>query len=272
MLDSHAHLDMPVFNSDREAVISRARQQGISTIITIGINLNSSRTALDLAMQHYDIFCSVGIHPHEAEATREGDLDRLVELAENERVIAIGEIGLDFFRNHSPRPRQIEIFSQQLERAAILGLPVIIHCRQAHRELMEILSPWAKSLGGRTNDGGSLGVIHCFSGDSELAHRYFELGFLISIPGTVTYPNAGDIAQVAREVPLDKMLVETDSPYLPPQPHRGQRNEPAYLPLAIEKIARLRGLEPASVGQATAENTFNLFRIPKIFQKGVPCH
>ncbi|MFH0942291.1 MAG: TatD family hydrolase [Chloroflexota bacterium] len=272
MIDSHAHLDMPDFDRDREAVILRARRQGINAIITVGTDLASSRASLDLAKRHPDIFCAVGIHPHEAAATREGDLDELAALAENDRVVAFGEIGLDFFRNRSAPPPQIEIFKRQLGKAAVLGLPVIIHCRGAHRELIEILAPWAKSRGGKAGGNRGLGVIHCFSGNSELARRYFELGFLISIPGPVTYPRVGDMVQVAREVPLDKMLVETDSPYLPPQPHRGQRNEPAYLPLVVAQIARLRRLEPESVGRATAENTVSLFRIPKITQKGAPCY
>lgn len=268
MIDSHAHLDMPDFNRDREAVIRRAREQGISAIITVGIDIASSRASLALAKQHPDIFCAAGIHPHEAASTRKGDIDELAALAESDRVLAIGEIGLDFFRNRSAPPQQIEIFKRQLEKAAILDLPVIIHCREAHREMLEIVTPWAKSRGG--NRG--LGVIHCFSGDSALARRYFELGFLISIPGPVTYPKSQNIVQVAREVPLDKILVETDSPYLPPQPHRGQRNEPAYLPLMVAQIARLRGLDTESVGRATTENTVSLFRIPKITRKGAPCY
>lgn len=270
MIDSHTHLDMPEFDPDREAVIARARRHGVSTIITVGIDLASSRAALELSRQHPDIFCAVGIHPNKVANTREKDLDELSELTENDRVVALGEMGLDFFRNCSAPARQIEIFKAQLEKAAILGLPVIIHCRQAHQELMEILVPWVRSLD-RKASNGKLGVIHCFSGDIELAHRYIEMGFLISLPGPVTYPNARDMAGVARETLLDKMLVETDSPYLAPQPYRGKRNEPAYLPITVAQIARLRGLEPEIVGQATAENTLALFRIPKTGQKGATC-
>lgn len=267
MIDSHAHLDMSEFDADREATIDRARRQGVSHIITVGIDLASSRAALKLAHTHDDIFCAVGVHPHDAANSQEHDLDEIAALAGNERAVALGEMGLDFFRNRSPQARQIKVFKAQLAKAAILKLPVIIHCRQAHRELLEILVPWVKSRGQKSG----LGVIHCFSGDVELARRYIELGFMISIPGPVTYPSAGDLAGVACEIPLEKLLIETDAPYLPPQPYRGQRNEPAYVAITVAHIARLRGIDAETVSQATAENTVNLFRIPKTGQKGALC-
>jgi len=267
LIDSHAHLDMTEFNADREAVINRARRQGVSNIITVGIDLASSRAALKLAQTHDDIFSTAGIHPHEAASAGEKDLDDIARLAANDRVVALGEMGLDFFHNRSPRDKQIEVFKAQLEKAADLKLPVVIHGRQASRELLEILVPWAKSLGQKNG----LGVIHCFSGDIELARRYIELGFLISIPGPVTYPSARDLAGVAREIPLEKMLVETDAPYLPPQPYRGKRNEPAYVAITVAQIAHLRGVDVDAVSRATAENAMDIFRIPKTATKGAIC-
>ncbi len=267
MIDSHAHLDMHEFDGDREAVIARARTQGVSTIVTVGIDLASSRAALKLAGEHRDIFSTAGIHPHEAASCGGKDLDEIAALAANDRVVALGEMGLDFFRNRSPQTKQVEVFEAQLEKAALLKLPVIIHCRQAHRELLEILVPWANSLDRKSG----LGVIHCFSGDTGLARRYIELGFMISVPGAVTYPGAKDMAAVAREMPLDKMLVETDAPYLPPQPYRGKRNEPAYISITVAGVARLRGIDTDTVSRATAENALSLFRIPKKLEKGAPC-
>ncbi len=271
MIDTHAHLDLPEFDDDREEMLSRARRQGICAIITVGIDLKSSQASLKLAEQNPDVFSAVGIHPNNASKARDGDLEQITALAESELVIAIGEIGLDFYRNTSERQPQSVMFKRQLEQAATCGLPVIIHCRNAHRELLEILTPWAKSLGGKASRSDGLGVIHCFSGDTELARRYLELGFLISLPGPVTYHNAGDMVPVAREVPLEKLMVETDSPFLSPQLHRGQRNEPAYLPLVIAKIAQLRDLSPDTVSRTTAHNSINLFRMPKPLLKGVLC-
>ncbi len=262
MIDSHAHIDFPDFNKDREEVLARARQQGVDTIITVGTDLSSSRFSLQIAREHKEVFTTVGFHPHNASKLQEGDLRRLAELAEEAKVVAIGEIGLDFYRNSSPRQHQLEAFQQQLDLAAELGMPVVIHCRQAHKETLDILSRWVETISPSANNGRPLGVLHCFSGDTRLAERYIKMGFLISLPGSVTYPSAQDKVEVARWVPLDKLMVETDSPFLTPQLYRGRRNEPSYIPLIVDKIAQIKGLSVETMAQATAANTVSLFQLP----------
>ena len=262
MIDSHAHIDFPDFNKDREEVLARARQQGVDTIITVGTDLSSSRFSLQIAREHKEVFTTVGFHPHNASKLQEDDLRQLAELAEEAKVVAIGEIGLDFYRNSSPRQQQLEAFQQQLDLAAELGMPVVIHCRQAHKETLDILSRWVETISPLANNGRPLGVLHCFSGDISLAERYIEMGFLISLPGSVTYPSAQDKVEVARWIPLDKLLVETDSPFLTPQLYRGRRNEPSYIPLIVDRIAQIKGLSVETMAQATAANTVSLFQLP----------
>jgi len=190
---------------------------------------------------------------------RDSDLGKLAELAKDSRVVAIGEIGLDFYRKSSSHQRQLEVFQKQLSLAAELELPVIIHCRQAHKEVLDVLTRWAKTA---PPSGSERGVIHCFSGDLELVQRYFELGFLVSLPGSVTYPSAHAQVKVARELPLDRLLVETDSPFLTPQLHRGRRNEPSYIPLIVNRIAQVKEISAELVAQATTKNAMRLFRLP----------
>lgn len=262
MIDSHAHIDFPDFNKDREEVLARARQEGVDNIITVGTNLLSSRSSLQIAQQHPGVFSTIGFHPHNALELRADDLSQMAELAKDARVVAVGEIGLDFFRKLSPRQRQIEAFQQQLALAAELGLPVIIHSRNAHEEVFDILSRWADSVSPSAGNSRLLGVIHCFGGDIKLAERYIEMGFLISLPGTVTYPSARDRVAVARQLPLDKLLVETDAPFLAPQLHRGKRNEPSYIPLIVDKIARIKDIPAETVAKATTDNAVRLFRLP----------
>ncbi len=259
IIDSHAHIDLPVFSEDRDQVLARAREQGVSGIINVGLNVESSQASLKLARDHSDIFAAVGFHPNEAFRMTNGALSSLAELAEDSRVVAIGEIGLDFYRKSSPRQHQLKAFREQLDLAAELGLPVIIHCRQAHKEVLNILANWVKSF---STSGSGRGVIHCFSGDIKLAQRYIELGFLVSLTGAVTYPSALDLVKVARELPLDRVLVETDSPFLAPQLYRGRRNEPSYIPLVVNEIAQIRGIPAELVARDTAKNTIHLFRLP----------
>jgi len=262
LIDSHAHLDAPEFNGDRDQVLTRARKQGVSTIINVGVDLESSRASLHIAQRYPDIFTTVGFHPNRAHEMKEGDLSLLSELAGNSKVVAIGEIGLDFYRKSSPRQRQLEVFQQQLDLATELGLPVVIHCRNAHKEALDIIAPWAKSISGSADYSHGLGVMHCFSGNVMLAQHYIKLGFLISLPGSITYPSARDKVEVAQELTLDKLLVETDSPFLAPQRHRGQRNEPSYVSLVVDKIAEVRQVPAEAIAQATAQNAINLFHLP----------
>jgi TatD DNase family protein len=254
LIDSHAHLDMHDFDADRDKVIRRAAEGGVARIVTIGIDLNSSEKAIEIANKYDFIYAAVGYHPHNADEADPKDLDRLRALATEPKVVAWGEIGLDFFHRHSTPDKQKEAFELQLDIAADLDLPVIIHDRDAHNELLRILKSRKRQF---------QGVIHCFSGDHELAMALVELGFFISLPGTVTYKNAAHAQDVASRIPLDRLMVETDCPYLTPVPLRGKRNEPLYVRHTVEKIARLRHLDLKEVAQATSANTTRLFHLPE---------
>ena len=251
LIDSHAHLEMKEFNPDREDVIERARQAGVGYIITVGTNLALSRKALSLARGHESIYATVGVHPHDVARADNKTFDDLCEMASDPKVVAYGEIGLDFFRNISPREKQIEMFSRQLELAKELKLPVIIHDRDAHEQTLRIV----KASGVRG------GVFHCFSGDYSMAMQCIDLGFYISIPGVVTYDKAKIIQDVAKRVPLSSLLLETDAPYLTPVPHRGKRNEPSFIINTAKKVAQIKGLSWEEVADVTARNTLNLFGI-----------
>ncbi len=251
LIDSHAHLEMKEFNPDREEVIERARQAGVSYIVTVGTNLAQSRKALSLARQHENIYATVGVHPHDVIMADSKTFDDLCEIARDPKVVAYGEIGLDFFRNISPREKQIEMFNLQLKLAVQLKLPVIIHDRDAHEQTLRMV----KASGVRR------GVFHCFSGDYSMARQCIDLGFYISIPGVVTFDNAKTIQDVAQRVPLSSLLLETDAPYLTPAPHRGKRNEPSFIINTAKKVAQIKGLPWEEVADVTARNTMNLFGI-----------
>jgi TatD DNase family protein len=254
LIDSHAHLDMKDFDGDRQATLDRALEGGISHIITIGTDLSSSRKALELANIYDFVFSSVGYHPHHAADTDLQVLRELEGLVSEPKVVAWGEIGLDFYRRYSPPDRQVEAFRQQLEMAMDLDLPVIIHDREAHAELIEIL--------GQMTKGGAKGVIHCFSGDYDMAMLLIEMGYHISIPGTVTYKKALQVQEVATRIPLERMLIETDAPFLAPVPHRGKRNEPFFVTYTARKIAELRNMDFQEVAIQTSENAKRVFNLP----------
>jgi TatD DNase family protein len=245
-----------LFDKDRDRVMARAREAGVGAIVDVGCDLDSSRAAIRLAQQYGEVFAAIGFHPHSASRMLDGDLERLAELAQEPKVVAIGEIGLDFYRNLSPPEVQIEAFKRQLELARRLGLPVIVHCRNAQEEVFAILTEWAQ----RSRRDKPLGVLHCFSGDAELGQRYIELGFLLSIAGPVTYASSHAL-EIAREIPLEKLLIETDCPFLTPHPHRGKRNEPSYLTLIAERVGQIRGVPRDVVAERTAKNTVQLFEL-----------
>src|SRR4030066_459263 len=251
LIDSHAHLEMSQFDSDREEVIERARQAGVDYIITVGTNLVLSRKALSLALQYENIYATIGIHPHDVAKTSNKTFDDLRVLAGDKKVIAYGEIGLDFFRNISPHEKQIEMFNRQLELAQELKLPVIIHDRDAHAQTLKMV----KASGIRQ------GVFHCFSGDYNMAKQCLDLGFYISIPGVVTFDKSKILHDVVRQVPLDFILLETDCPYLAPVPHRGKRNEPSFIIHTAKKVAEIKGMPREDVAQSAARNTQKLFRL-----------
>lgn len=263
LIDSHSHIDMRQFNKDRDSVMERARRAGVAAVVDVGCDIASSEAAIALAERYDEVFATVGFHPHSAAAMGNGDIERLAELAKHPRVVAIGEIGLDFYRNLSPREAQVEAFRGQLDLARELDMPVVIHSRQASDEVFDILSRWA----GKSDN--PLGVLHCFSGERRLASEYIDMGFFISIAGPVTYGKSS-AADIACHLPLDKLLIETDCPFLTPHPHRGKRNEPSYVSLVAEKIGELRGIPGEEVAQCTADNAIRLFRLP-IQAGGEPC-
>jgi TatD DNase family protein len=253
LIDSHAHLDMEDFDADRDLIIERARQGGVNRIVTIGTDLASSKKAIEIARKYDFIYAAVGYHPHNAKEAIVRDLEELRDSAYQPKVVAWGEIGLDFFRRHSPPDMQVQAFERQLDMAAELDLPVIIHDRDAHSDLLRIL---------RKRERLYRGVIHCFSGNYDLAMAFIEMGFCISFPGTVTYRNAVDAQTAASRIPLERLLVETDCPYLTPVPFRGKRNEPLYIRHTAEKIAQLRQMEIERLAEATSANTIRLFNLP----------
>ena len=259
LIDTHAHLDFGKFDADRDLVLERARKAGVGTIVNVGTDLASSRRAVELAAQHDMIYAAVGMHPHDAKKLDGAALAELRDLAQRPNVVAVGEIGLDYYRDLSPRNAQRRAFQAQLAWAAKLEKPVIIHDRDAHDQVMELLADWGKTLG-RSTLAGRLGVLHTFSGDRAMAERAIDLGFYISISGPVTYKNAGQLPDVVRALPLNRILVETDCPFLAPHPYRGKRNEPAYVRLVAERIAELLDIPLDDLARATTANAKRLFQ------------
>ncbi len=262
VIDTHSHLQSQEFRSDRDRVLARAREAGLVAIIDLGVDVESSEAAIALAEREPDIFAAAGCHPHEAAGADEGALDHLADIARHPRVVAIGEIGLDFYRDYAPRDRQLAVFRRQLETAARAGKPVAVHCREAHDEMLPILEAWSRGLGGALPDGRPLGVLHYFSGDMARAGHYLRLGFLLSIHTSVTHPNKRTLHDVAARAPLERLVVETDAPFGAPQSRRGQRNEPAFVTEAVAEIARRRGIAEAEVARVTTENARRLFGLP----------
>jgi TatD DNase family protein len=250
LIDSHAHLEMPEFDADREAVIARAEAAGLTAIVTVGTTVPDCRKAVEIARRHRIVHAAVGIHPHEVKGIGPETYDVLRELARQAKVVALGEIGLDFFYEHSPRDVQLKRFVEQVELALELDLPVIVHDRDAHEETLEILQRYRGPL---------RGVVHCFSGGAAMAEACLEMGFCLSVAGPVTYKKAQELRDVVREVPADRLLVETDCPYLAPQPFRGKRNEPAYVAETARRVAEVKGMDPGELGRIAADNASRLF-------------
>ena len=270
LVDSHCHIQDSQFESDRDEVLDRARQAGVSAFVVIGTDLESSRRAVDLADSHSDVYAAVGVHPHDAKDLDDRTLGALERLADSPKVVAIGEIGLDYYRNLSPPEAQIDAFQRQLDLARRLSLPVVIHSREADGETYDVIASYEERALPDWPKDRPLGVMHCFAGDLMLALRYIQIGFMISIPGTCTYPKADRVGAVAGGIPLRWMAVETDAPYLPPQPHRGRRNEPAYLPDTVARVAELRGDSVQTVAERTAIATAWLFGLGDITGAELP--
>ena len=263
-VDSHAHLDGERFDADRDEVLVRARAAGINKIVAIGTGDGPGTLdcAVKLAEKYEFIYATIGIHPHEAKLATDADFRELEELAKQPKVIAWGEIGLDYFYDHSPRPTQQRVFLRQLELASAAELPIVIHCRpsqdseNAWEDCLRLLQEyWAAS--------GLGGVLHCFGGTWIQAKQALDMGFMISFAGNVTFPKAQQIRDAAKEVPLDRMLIETDSPFLAPGPYRGKRNEPAFVVETARQLGDLRGLSTEAIGERTARNFYRFFSLPE---------
>jgi len=254
LVDTHAHLHDPAFDGDRTPVLARARAAGVVGFLTIGTDVGTSEAALTLAGAEPDVYAAVGIHPHDARTADAVALDRIGVLARTPKVVAIGEIGLDYYRDLSPRSAQRTALVAQLQLARGVGKPVLLHCREAHADLLDVCAAEGVAAVG--------GILHCFSGDLGAARRGLGLGLLVSIAGPVTYPSARRLAEVVRTLPLDSLVLETDCPYLPPQPWRGQRNEPSYLPVTAARVAELLGVPVATVAAATTQNAARALALP----------
>ncbi len=261
LTDAHCHLQDRKFGADMRDVIERARETGVTTIVTIGYDMPSSERAIEIADAHPDIYATVGVHPHDAKTVTHRDVARLRDMAKHERVVAIGEIGLDFYRNLSPREEQYRAFRGQLDVAREADLPVVIHSRDADGEAYAIIAAHFAKRGAHDAGEPPRGVMHCFAGDLALAQRYIELGFVISIAATVTYPAAEKTREVATSIPLEWMTIETDAPYLPPQSIRGQRNEPALVKDLAQFVGELRGIPLEEVAEETAKTAARLYQL-----------
>jgi TatD DNase family protein len=253
LIDSHSHVEMKAFDGDRHEVIARARDVGVSLIMAVGINEADCRRVVTTAERHGGIYGAVGIHPHHAKDITPATYDVLRGMTTQEKIIAYGEIGLDFFRNLSTRKIQISRFGEQLDLAQELDLPVIIHDREAHAETVALLEKW---------NGHKRGVIHCFSGDYGMARKCLDMGFYLSVPGTITFRKNTQLQDVVRKVPLSRLLVETDCPFLTPDPKRGERNEPAFVVHTASSLAKIKKVPLEEVERATFQNTVEVFGIP----------
>lgn len=253
LIDSHAHLQDEAFAGELEQVLERAQQAGLEKIICVGYDYETSVQALDIARRYSQVYAVVGVHPHDASTLTPDIVEKLYQLARQPKVVAIGEIGLDFYRDLSPRDRQQAAFVEQIKIARELYLPVVIHDRDAHQEVLDIIK--------REKAGKNGGVMHCYSGHLPLAVELMKEGFYISLAGPLTYKNARKTQEVAARVPLDRLLVETDCPYLSPEPFRGKRNEPARVKYMAEKVAELRHKDLEEIAYLTNLNTMNVFRI-----------
>jgi len=253
LIDSHAHLEMPEFRRDLEAVIQRAKESGVGYIFTVGTEKKDWMRALEIAHSYPSIYAILGIHPHNAKEIDDQTYPTLRHLCRNEKVKAYGEIGLDFYRNLSPRDVQLKRFREQIELAKELRLPIVVHDREAHQETLEILkSEKADECGG---------IIHCFSGDYEMAKECIDMGFYISIPGSITFKNAEKFREIIQRLPLESLLVETDAPFLAPVPFRGKRNEPSYVRYTAQKVAEIKKVSFEKVAELTTENALRVFKL-----------
>lgn len=252
LIDVHAHYDDKRYNGDREQVINAVRESGVDRIINSGSGIKSSRASVELAGKYDFIYAAVGVHPHETERTPDNTIDILAELLKNKKVVAVGEIGLDFYRDFSDRDSQRHWFKKQMDFAADVRYPAVIHDRDAHGECLEMVKKYK---------GMVKGIFHCFAGSAEMSRELVKLGYMMSFGGVATFENAKTCHEVLKELPLDYILLETDCPYLAPHPHRGERNDSSYLPLIARKIAEIKNIKTEEVISKTGENAKRCFNM-----------
>jgi TatD DNase family protein len=250
LFDTHAHLDAPEYEADLEAVLQRAKSAGVAEIVTVGTDIESTKRAIEIAQAHEGIYASVGFHPHESERFGKDEEETMRRLCSAPKVVAVGEMGLDYYRDHAPREVQRNAFVRQLQIAVDAGLPIILHNRQATEDCLSVLKQF---------EGRLRGVAHCFSGDETAARRFLKMGFYISLAGPVTFPNAANLGRIAKLLPGDRLLVETDCPWLAPQPVRGKRNEPAFVRYTVQALAGIRGMSTEELGELTTRNARDAF-------------
>ena len=254
LIDTHCHLDFKDFDNDRELVIRRAKEEGIASIINVGSSLEGTKKSIELAEKNDFIFAAAGIHPHEADNIKDADLESFKNCFSSKKIVAIGEIGLDYYRNLSSKDNQKKLFIKLLQEAINRNLPVIIHNRDAHEDVMFIL----KDVMGLSIKG----VMHCFSGDEKLLGECLDLGLFISFTCNLTFKNAGKLREVAKLVPVDRILIETDAPFLAPQAFRGRRNEPSYVKYLADELARIKKISIDEISRLTTDNAKKLFKLP----------
>ena len=253
LVDTHAHLDFPRFKKDRSQVIERAFENELKYIVNIGADLQSSRNSIKLAEQYDNIYATVGIHPHGADKADLEALKELREMAQSDKVVAIGETGLDFHYDNSPREKQKQAFRAQLRLASNMGLPVVIHAREADEDTVKILKEEGIEKTG--------GIMHCFASDKKMARKALDLGLYLAFGGLITFSNLDNLRSIVKDVPLDRLLVETDAPYLTPDPYRGKRNEPLYVKHVAEKIAEIKNISLQEVAETTTKNAEKIYKL-----------
>ena len=262
LVDHHCHLDFPQLVEDREGILARAKAAGVGTMVTISTRIRQLPTLLAIAEAHDNVFCSVGTHPHNADEERGIPAEEIVRLSAHPKVVAIGEAGLDYFYKHGSPEAQAEGFRRHIEAARITGLPLEIHTRDADDDTLAILED-------EHAKGAFPAILHCYTGGPKLAARAVELGLYVSFTGVVTFKKSEALRDIAKAVPLDRLLVETDAPYLAPEPYRGKTNEPAYVVHTAAALAKVKGISPAELAAATTENFFRLFgKVPRPALRG----
>ncbi len=261
LVDTHCHINFDSYDEDRTDILTRAASVGVTTIINPSVDLATSHAILKLTEEHAGIYGAIGIHPNSTADFNDSMIAEIEAMAHSAKVVAIGEIGLDYHWRESPKETQWKSFEAQLELAKKLELPVIIHNREASDDVMSILDQWVKDLPAKIKERP--GVMHSFSAPEAIAERALAAGFYLGFTGPITYKNADQLRHIAAKVPLDRMLVETDGPFLTPVPYRGKRNEPSYIPLIVERLAKLKQISEEDFGAATTENAYRLFEMPR---------